>query len=257
MKQNDRPKTHFIAEYLANPIHPITVDLIGCGGSGSIMLSCLASINNALLSLGKRGIRVTAYDDDDVSEANIGRQLFSPSELYANKADVLISRFNRIFGTNWISVPEKYSYNEKTNILISCTDNVESRKYISRFFGKSKNKNYDEFKNYYWLDMGNSQTSGQAVLGSTCITQPKSSRFSTIEHLPTVIEMFPLKKSDDKKSGPSCSLAEALEKQDLFINRAVATMAADILWKLLKEGHLETHGFFMNLTDSRMVPIQL
>lgn len=247
-------------EYFGNPVHPITVDLVGCGGNGSIMMSCLASIDSALRALGKPGLSVTAYDDDDVSEANLGRQLFAPADLYCNKADVLVTRFNRIFGRAWRAVPERYRFNPETNIIISCTDNAESRRYISREFRKDHAPKAaygraDEARNYYWLDLGNSQTSGQAVLGSKEIRQPHSARFQSVATLPTITDMFKLTRKDDRKSGPSCSLAEALERQDLFINRAVATEAADLLWKLLRNGHIEVHGFFKNMDELRTVPI--
>lgn len=251
-------RTHFTAEYLCAPVHPITVDLVGCGGSGSIMLSCLASINSALISLGRTGLHVTAYDPDEVSEANLGRQLFSPADLGCNKADVLITRFNRIFGTTWESIPEKYRYNNETNIIISCTDNVASRKYISSKFPTNKEQtSAPEHCNYYWLDLGNGRYSGQAILGSSIIRQPKSQKFETVEQLPTVMQLYKLTKRDEKESGPSCSLAEALEKQDLFINRTVATAAADLLWKLFTPGHIEINGFFTNLEQMRTVPVEI
>lgn len=261
MAQNtEKPRTHFMPEYFGSPVHPLTVDLVGCGGSGSIMMSCLASINQALLSLEKPGLDVTAYDADTVSEANLGRQLFCPADLGCNKADALVTRFNRAFGTNWCSVPEKYRLNPNTNIIISCTDNIESRNYISREFKKYKNENINnapEFRNYYWLDLGNTQNSGQAVLGSTCIKQPHSSLFETVEELPAITDLFKLTKKDDENSGPSCSLAEALKKQDLFINRIIATAAADLLWKILTKGHIEVNGFFLNLEQMRCNPIEL
>lgn len=249
-------------EYFGNPVHPITVDLVGCGGNGSIMMSCLASIDSALKALGRQGITVTAYDDDDVSEANLGRQLFSPADLYCNKADVLITRFNRIFGLDWKSVPEQYKFNPQTNIIITCTDNVKSRCYVGKCFRqKEKAGNHygtaDEHKNYYWLDIGNTQTKGQAVLGSKTIKQPHSQKFNAIDTLPCITDIYELSIEDEKNSGPSCSLAEALEKQDLFINRSVTTLAADILWKLLKEGHIESNGFYVNLEEYRTVPIEI
>jgi hypothetical protein len=39
--------------------------------------------------------------------------------------------------------------------------------------------------------------------------------------------------AQDDSNEPSCSLAEALEKQDLFINSTLANMAASLLWNLL------------------------
>lgn len=257
-----RQRIHFLAEYLANPVHPITVDLVGCGGSGSIMLSCLANINSALQSLGRKGLDITAYDNDTVTEANLGRQLFSRADLDCNKADALVTRFNRIYGTSWESVPEKYKFNDKANIIITCTDNIASRQYISRMFNEKEKiqSSYgtnNEHKNYYWLDMGNTQSTGQAVLGSKEIHQPTSAKYETVSKLPTVTDMYKFTKKDEKDSGPSCSLAEALNKQDLFINRIIATQAADILWRLLKQGYINIHGFFTNLDTSRTIPIEL
>lgn len=244
-------------EYFGSPVHPITVDLVGCGGSGSIMMSCLASIHSSLISLDKMGLYVTAYDDDTVSEANLGRQLFTHQDLGCNKADALITRFNRVFGLDWQSVPEKYKYNQNTNIIISCTDNIASRKLIAKNFNTHHENKSPEFSNYYWLDLGNSQNTGQAVLGSKDINQPHSALFETVNKLPSITDLFTLSKKDEENSGPSCSLAEALRKQDLFINRLVATAAADILWKIFTKGHIEVHGFFLNLEQMRCVPIEI
>ena len=258
MKKNARPRTHFVPEYFYSPVHPLTVDLVGCGGNGSIMMSCLASMHSALTALGKPGLQVRAWDSDEVSQANLGRQMFAPADLMCNKADVLVTRFNRIFGFGWESVPENYKYDDKTNIIITCTDNVASRLYVGKNFTKKKIKELpDEHRNYYWLDLGNTQTTGQAVLGSVDIKQPRSKVFDSISKLKCVTELYEFSEEDDKNSGPSCSLAEALEKQDLFINRCVTSEAADLLWKLLKIGHIEIQGFYKNLDSMRTVPIEL
>lgn len=41
---------------------------------------------------------------------------------------------------------------------------------------------------------------------------------------------------EEKDSEPSCSLAEALERQDLYINSILAQVGCDILWRMFKEG---------------------
>jgi len=35
-------RVHYIDNYLLNPQHPVTVNLIGAGGTGSQVLTCLA-----------------------------------------------------------------------------------------------------------------------------------------------------------------------------------------------------------------------
>ena len=92
-------RVHYIDSYLMNPQHPVTVNIIGAGGTGSQVLTCMARLDVTLRALGHPGLFVTLYDPDTVTEANIGRQLFSPSELGLNKAQCLVTRINHFFGT--------------------------------------------------------------------------------------------------------------------------------------------------------------
>ena len=69
-------RVHYIDNYLLNPQHPVTVNLIGAGGTGSQVLTCLARLDVTLRALGHPGLFVTLYDPDIVTDANIGRQLF-------------------------------------------------------------------------------------------------------------------------------------------------------------------------------------
>ena len=79
-------KIHFTENYLLNPHHPVTVFVIGAGGTGSQVITNLARMSMALQALGHPGLHVTVFDPDTVSQANIGRQLFSEAELGLNKA---------------------------------------------------------------------------------------------------------------------------------------------------------------------------
>jgi len=83
---------HFTDNYLINPTNPVTVTLIGAGGTGSQLLTALARMNHALVALGHAGLHVSLYDDDVVTEANLGRQLFADAELGQYKAAALINR---------------------------------------------------------------------------------------------------------------------------------------------------------------------
>ena len=64
-----------------------------------------------------------------------------------------------------------------------------------------------------------------------------------------------LKQSEQQDDTPSCSLAEALEKQDLYINSSLAQMGSSLLWGLFRNGLTEYRGFFLNLKDFRSQPI--
>jgi len=142
-----KQKVHYLADFLANPVHPIQVKLAGVGGNGTHMLKGLAAIHAALLSLGHMGISVIAYDDDTVSKSNVGRQLFYPSDLGKNKAEIFINRINRSYGFSWIAIPHRLKAlnmtDGKCNIFISCVDK-----------GKTRMQFWEWMKNYIIKSMG-------------------------------------------------------------------------------------------------------
>ncbi len=275
--------THTTAAYLINPEHPVTIQVIGCGGNGSQVLTQLARINEALKKLGHLGIHVTCFDNDIITEANMGRQLFSPSELGMNKAVALITRLNRFFGTSWKAMPILFNsklevLERRANITISCVDSIAARIEIEKCLMEKLKKNHGDpyYDTYYWMDLGNTQNAGQFVLGSIGgIEQPERiiSKASTkkvkatlgvdieplfVSTLPNVFEKFPaMKKQKEKESGPSCSLAEALDKQDLFINSTLSQLAMGLLWKLFREGKISYHGAFVNLETLKIAPIYI
>ena len=55
-------RVHYIDNYLIDPQHPVTVNLIGAGGTGSQVLTCLARLDVTLRALGHPGLSVTLYD---------------------------------------------------------------------------------------------------------------------------------------------------------------------------------------------------
>jgi PRTRC genetic system ThiF family protein len=254
-----KQKMHFTDAYLLNPTHPVTVNLIGCGGTGSQVLTALSRINHTLVALGHPGLHVTTFDPDHVTEANLGRQLFSASDTGLNKAVVLTTRLNRFFSTGWEVVPDFYE-NEPANIVITCVDNVKSRMEIADglLSQPDNDKHYDFATPLYWLDFGNTQNAGQVILGTFGeIRQPQSEKYIPVGKLPCVTERFDLTQVDEKDSGPSCSLAEAIEQQDLFINSTLANIGSKLLWKLFREGMTAQAGMFLNMDTLKLNPIVL
>lgn len=254
-------KRHYSLNYLLNPVHRITVALIGAGGTGSQLLPELARIDHALYKLGHPGLSVTVYDDDVVTDANIGRQLFSLSDIGLNKSMVLVDRINSFFGLDWVCIPERYpevSDFKTYNITLTCVDNVASRISIGRRLRNLEGMTLsDEDTPWYWMDFGNQTDRGQVVLGTLkSIPQPKSKNLEVVKTLPGVDEMFDLSSVDEKDSGPSCSLAEALTKQDLFINSILAQVGGNLLWKLITDGGIDYHGAFVNLHTMKVNPIK-
>lgn len=248
---------HYTDSYLLAPPHQVTIDLVGLGGSGSQMLNGLARINAALIGLGHPGIHVRSWDNDIVTTANMGRQLFCVSDMGMNKATVLTTRVNRFYGYEWQAMSERYDYKQTSNILITCVDSAKERLALSERITKITKSQPTE-RSIYWMDLGNNLKTGQVVLGTiSTVKQPKSND-RTCGSLKTVTQKFPeLKKINEKDQGPSCSLAEALKKQDLFINSTLAQFGCNLIWKLFREGLIRYHGCYVNLDSFIVNPIKI
>jgi len=246
-----KPKAHILEDYLMTPIHNITVTVIGAGGTGSKVMTALARINQALIGLDKTPLDVTLYDDDIVTVHNIGRQMYSPMDVGCYKSDVIISRLNRFFGTTWQSENVKYSGTKhKSNIVISCVDNVKTRYEISENL-KKYDSNLSHNKNYYWLDFGNGKDYGQVILGSKTIKQPKSSKFKTVDKLKSFSDIYP-NEIDSDDDGPSCSLEESLKKQSLFINSTLVELGMNMLYELLTTYVIDYNAIYLNLKEVKV-----
>jgi len=137
-------------------------------------------------------------------------------------------------------------WGQETDILIGCVDSRAARLAITR------TQTY--WNCHYWLDLGNNADSGQFVLG-----EPENSKNQSSEQrLPTASELFPElvdSKLDRKDKLPSCSAVEALERQEPFVNQALAYQAMAMLARLFRHGKLSYHGGFVNLRNGRTVAL--
>ena len=249
-------RVHYIDNYLVNPQHPVTVNLIGAGGTGSQVLTCLARLDAALRGLGHPGLFVTLYDPDIVTEANIGRQLFGPSDLGQNKAQCLVSRINNFFGNDLKDARR----DNLANITITCTDNIKSRIDLWNLLKALPQPTFCTYETpLYWMDFGNTQTTGQVVMGTVPkkIKQPASKLYETVSTLKVITRFVRYSRVKEEDSGPSCSLAEALDRQDLFINSTLAQLGCNILWKMFRNGMIEHHGLYLNLETMKVNPINI
>ena len=236
--------------YLKYPLHPVTINIIGIGGTGSLVLPRLARLDYALKLLDHPGLMVFAYDDDIVEEFNIGRQNFSVSDLGKNKAICITEKCNLSFGLLWEAVPKKYDvekYNN-SNINIICVDNVKFRE---EYYKKERKDDlgtpYE--KNYFTIDSGNGKNFGQVIVSSRVFQEYKNP-----------FEIFPdIKNQDDEfhQGIQGCSYEDSLEKQDLFINDRAAVEVCDILWKLLKGEKLNINGVIFNQEKMKTLPIKI
>lgn len=171
------------------------------------------------------------------------------------------TRVNRFFGTGWKAVPQKFGaeHSSRAAIYVSCVDSVGTRFEIAEVLRSLKGASHYADTPKYWMDFGNGKDSGQVVLSTIGkVKQPQSEKFEVVESLPFVTDEFgELLRQSETDDLPSCSLAEALEKQDLFINSALAQAGCSLLWQLFRNGFTLTRGCFLNLREFRASPLPL
>ena len=234
--------------------------VVGCGGTGSAIIGGLPYLHQAMLVQGHSyGLHVTVMDGDTVSPFNCVRQPFSQGEIGLYKGVVLVNRINLFWGLNWKAIPRALTaqtlaasyagYGEPTvrpDIVVGCVDTRAARAIITKSTAGLSAVGY-------WLDLGNSASSGQFVLGEPQNARNRRSR----TRLRTVAELYPevVDPALDDDNEPSCSAVEALERQECFVNTAIAQHALALLARLFRYGQISHHGGFVDVATSRSVPL--
>ena len=75
-----------------------------------------------------------------------------------------------------------------------------------------------------------------------------------LEKLSSFFDIYPNVK-DKKLRGPSCSLAEALKTQDLFINSTMAEHAAHLFYKMIRIGYTNYNVIYSNLNQMSIATV--
>lgn len=233
----------------------VEILLVGAGGTGSRILEKLVCLHRALIAKGHpQGLMVTVVDPDTVSAANIGRQAFYSGDIGCYKADVLVNRANMALGdVRWKSEIAKLDTRaglEPFDLVIGAVDNRAARLGILRGLENCMSGSR------YWLDTGNRSNDGQVVLGEVPSRKRQTDDKARLPHIGELYPQLIDPAAEDPDEGPSCSLAEALEKQSLYINSAVSDFAMNILWNLFTDGQIDTHGAFINLKRMMVTPLR-
>jgi len=229
---------------------PLRVAVAGVGGSGSEIVSGLVNLHHALEAFGYGGLEVWAFDPDTVSIANIVRQRYTVADLGRPKAETLIHRVNMACGFAWHGLNEPFAGDvarQSWDLVISAVDTRKARRALHKaaFSG-----GFRAWK--FWLDVGNTETTGQAILGT-----PRNAKRALTYALPCATQVHPelmdVALPDDER--PSCSAIEALSRQDLFVSKRVALAGLDLLWELFHEKQLRHHGVYFDLRRRSEAPL--
>jgi PRTRC genetic system ThiF family protein len=227
--------------------------LVGCGGTGGFVAEGLSRLTS-------KNTLIVLVDFDKVEEHNLLRQSFYSEDLGKFKSEVLARRlakqFHRRIG--YSTVPMNTDYLERFDIVIGCVDNAQARQVIHDVY------RYDDVAGYmkrpWWIDAGNSENSGQVLIGNTIKAFEGSFQVRQgIAHrlpLPSVQQpgllippTVPVKQED---------CAEAVESniQSPVINQAMAAMTLEITRRFIK-GELTWMGVYLDLEAGAMRPVPI
>jgi PRTRC genetic system ThiF family protein len=224
--------------------------LVGCGGTGSWLAPHLARLAKLLDDSG-REVDVRFVDPDVVEEVNCYRQNFCPAEIGQFKAQALAERYGMAWGVEIqpICAPfsiaaarNNYMASDVVTVLIGCVDNAAARRDILDAAQQLR---------CWWLDCGNHHSAGQVLLG-------KASFDSDPWRLPGFCSWLPLPSKqhpellDDIPDAPalpamSCAQAALAGAQGLTINAIMATLAADMLYRMLVTRDLDRYAVYVDL----------
>lgn len=239
-----------LPEYFETLPHAISIDVVGVGGTGSLLLPRLARIDFALKNMDHPGIHVTAYDFDTVELFNIGRQNFGPGDVGLNKAECLISKINMAYGTQWEAIDKKKDEYWQSNITITCVDNVElRRKMCRRKKGINTNSRRTDYNTpFFWIDCGNGKDFGQVVLTDI------EKKLKNVYDIYGDLEQFD---NIENQGILGCSYEDKLNEQDLFINDEIALKTADLVYKMLRHKQIDYHGAVVNQKEVITKPFKI
>lgn len=229
---------------------PITVCLVGCGGTGSHLAQALARIA-AHLRARRDELRLVFVDGDTVEEKNVGRQLFTYADLGKNKAQALAARFSSLFGLAIDAVPAMATVdvlaglggirkkfggkNESLGLLVGAVDTAVARKSLHGALRAQSCWNL-------WLDCGNHDYSGQVAVGNetdpTKLAEPI--KFGLCTRLPAPSIVYPnLLEATPRTLRENCAAAMEDNLQGLMVNTQVAAIAATYLDRLIVHRRIE------------------
>lgn len=224
--------------------------VIGCGGNGSHLVSDLARLVASLSAT----IEIVLVDGDVVEQKNLVRQHFTEGDLGKNKAEVLATRYGNAYGTPVGFVSEYLTDDNEDRVFggvgrgqlfITCTDNLQSRKIVSKQEGN------------VWVDLGNEEFGGQVTFSSLTGGSYGAKRIKNGESFPTphVFELFPeyekkVKKETSIEERSCADIAAESPSQAGFVNVICASVAKNYVHALLTQRAIKHHQTFFTIDNT-------
>jgi PRTRC genetic system ThiF family protein len=240
---------------------PVTVVLVGGGGTGSYMAMHTGRL---LVALTERGTpaRAVLFDHDRVEPKNVGRQLFCRAEVGRDKAAALAFRYGAAWGLDFSARAERFKASslkrdqDELVVLVGCVDNAAARREMAHALTTNMPGRAPDV---WWLDCGNHADAGQVLLGSAVTHEQMRGAFTSASlcsalPAPSVQspELLVPTKAERAAKRMSCAELAAANLQSLNVNARVAAEASDMLTRLLLTRDLKRFACELNLVAGSM-----
>lgn len=251
------------SSFLLPTDRPICVALVGCGGTGSHVAQSLARIAYHARAAGQE-IDLLFIDGDTVEAKNVGRQLFSPAELGRNKAQSLAARFSAAFGLQVAAIPEMATAETlhaqqppraAIGILVGCVDGAAGRLAMHSAL-MALSARHDRANWSVWLDLGNHESSGQVVCGTTAPAEQLAGCLAVAgvcSKLPAPSVVYPeLLQAAKRAPRADCAAQQEDNLQSLMVNQMMASIGGEYLYNLIVRRRLTTFRTVVDLASLTM-----
>lgn len=235
-------------------IHTFHITVVGCGGTGSFLVRDLARLVSIINHDTERQVicSMSLCDGDVVEEKNIKRQNFIMADVGENKAVVLQGRYSDAYNLNMTAIPRYLETISELNsatlcascntaILVSCVDNLATRKLINTMYVEHNRSKRYSTRNFIWVDSGNEEWSGQVVLSCLACQDTyykwldKDNNLVLNMNTPTLFQMYPelFTKEDKFNSQLSCEERAISNPQNIMTNITAANIILQMLSNIL------------------------
>jgi molybdopterin/thiamine biosynthesis adenylyltransferase len=168
------------------PMHcqqtPTCIIMVGCGGTGSELLPKILQYLVAREKTFKIPVvPILLIDGDLVEEKNVSRQRFTASDVGKNKAEALAERYSDVFSVEISSYPDYVTPANFPKVVDNlCTGINNVSNFCPLFIGAIDNNRarlailsaYLKYSNAIWIDAGNEDHYGQAILSMENLNIP-------------------------------------------------------------------------------------
>lgn len=240
--------------------------VVGAGGTGSFVVPAIARLMFELKEQQNKPVEMLIVDPDLVESGNIPRSNFCAAEVGRFKAQTLAERITLAWGlecqyANELFDAERHLWVSSggfrpMTVIVGCVDNHLARRDIHLAIDKYSGYRSSEAPELWWIDGGNSRSSGQVLIGSNTKKAKPEEHFtgtSICRSLPAPSLVHPdllnaekmVKTADLERL--SCPDRIRLGEQSLNINQRVAIEIAEMLSEMFLTRSLRRFASYFDL----------